>query len=91
MSNMTKETAIKLALDGQAVLFLGAGFSRSAVSVAGKAIMTGRELAESLAGQVGLDQDTPLDDAAEIFIEDRSAEELVEFLRSQFQVKDLSK
>ena len=87
---MDMQQAIDHALAGQAVLFCGAGFSVGAQNLKGQNLKTGKGLAAYLAEQVGLPADTPLEDAAETFIEQRTDYELIRELIEQFKVKAIS-
>lgn len=80
---------IEHAIDGNAVLFVGSGFSRSARNLEGEQLKTGSELAESLGVACGLDQPAPLDDVADLYIEKQGATKLVSLLTRQFQVSAL--
>lgn len=88
---MDVEQAIKCALMGEAILFLGSGASVGAVNQNDEFFPVGKELAERLyPGCSNLDQ------AAEFFCEDKEAEnkdgkqELIAFLKNQFRAKRIT-
>lgn len=86
------QDAIRHALDGNAILFTGAGFSAAARNLDGEPLKTGAQLAEYLASKIGLPPDTALGDAAEEFIEAHGIagpEVLISELQRQYQVKEL--
>ena len=81
---MELEDAIELAIDGHAVLFVGAGYSQGATNSLGQPFKSARELADYLALKTGLPKGTPLDDAAEEFVNLHGEGELVRELRTEF-------
>lgn len=88
---MDLERAIKYALVGDAILFLGSGASVGAVNQNNESFPIGKELSERLyPGCVNLDQ------AAEFFCEDKEAEnkdgkqELITFLKKQFRASKIT-
>ena len=87
---MDLEAALELALDGHAVLFVGAGFSRGATNRLGQPLKSAPELANHLASQTGLEAGTSLDDAAEEFINERGEESLVQELKTEFTVNEIT-
>lgn len=87
---MEFELALEHALDGHAVLFTGAGFSRDAVNLRGDPLKNGRELALHLSKLANLPEDTTLDDAAEEFTQLRGEDLLVSELKQEFTVKDIA-
>lgn len=82
-------SAIRFALSGSGVLFLGAGASKNAFDKKGKPLPTGQELADSLAAECGLGQGYPLDSITEHFIDVRSETTLINVLRKNLNVKDV--
>lgn len=87
---MELDRAMEIALDGDAVLFTGAGFSLGATNLLGRPFLTGPQLAKLLAGQCGLPEDTRLEDAAEVFLEDCGADELISLLQREFTCKKVA-
>lgn len=88
---MILEEAIKNALSGNAILFLGSGASVGAINQNGESFPIGQELAERLYPSC-----TNLDQAADLFCEDKDAEnkdgeqELITFLKNQFRAKTIT-
>ena len=80
------EEALELALDGHAVVFIGAGFSVGAVNREGHPLKTGPELAGYLAALSDLPEMTTLEDAAEEFISIYGENELVRVIKDEFTV-----
>lgn len=74
-------TAIRSALNGDAILFLGAGAAKSAKASKGNTLPTGQELADALAADCELDKGYPLDSIAEHFLDARSETALINALR----------
>ena len=87
---MELEEAVELAIDGHAVLFAGAGYSRGATNSSGQPFKSARELADHLALKAGLAEGTPLDDAAEEFVIQHGEEELVRELRVEFTAEQVT-
>lgn len=81
--------AIKHAIDGNAVLFVGSGFSRSAKNLDGQSLKTGSQLAEFLSEECHLSESASLEDVADLYIEKHGATKLVNLLTRQFQVSEL--
>ena len=77
--------AIRHALNGEAMLFLGAGASRSARGLKGVPLPIGQELSNKLADECGLPPKYDLGDIAEFFIEQRSETTLINALRETAQ------
>ena len=91
MADEQLKSVVRTALDGDAVLFVGSGFSRSATNVRGENIKTAPELTATLCDDLGLDERPELSTAAEMFADERSTGALVAFLREEFQVRDIAK
>lgn len=85
---MTIEQALEHALNGEAVLFLGSGFSLGATNILNKSFLNGAQLTKLLLGKINISEEqVNLRHAAEIFVEQSSDEELANLLRGQFSVK----
>ena len=82
--------AIRHALSGEALLFLGAGASRSARGRRGAPLPIGRELSDKLADECALPPKYDLGDIAEFFIEQRSETTLINALRRLLKVENIS-
>lgn len=84
--------AIKHAIDGNALLFVGSGFSVGATSINNKEFPTGRELAKKLysaAGGKAIVDD--LAKASSAFLKKKSPHELVELLETTFTTNKITK
>ena len=82
--------AIRHALSGEALLFLGAGASRSARGRKGAPLPIGQELSNNLAADCALPPKYDLGDIAEFFIEQRSETTLINALRRLLKVENIS-
>ena len=87
---MELQEALELSLDGHAVLFVGAGFSRGATNQLGQPLKSARELANHIASLVGLPEGTPLDEAAEEFVNTNGEDSLVRELKTEFTVDEVT-
>src|SRR5260221_9506139 len=81
---MNLQKAIQVAGKGDAVLFLGAGFSFGARNVDNLPFASSNKLAERVSRAVGLPSDTPLTLAADIFREQRGTDELIALIKPNF-------
>lgn len=84
---MELQEAIIHALDGDAVLFLGSGFSIGATKEDSTTFMTATPLAHKLLMECGLAKDQQVDDlgqASEVYISMRSEHELVDYMRKEY-------
>lgn len=87
---MELEQAIKHAIDGNALLFLGSGFSADAISISGQPIPTGRSLAKKLSSAVDVEEETEdLMIASDYYIKAFGESKTVELLEQTFKVKTL--
>ena len=88
---MKLETAIKHALDGNAILFLGAGASYGAKNSNDEILVTGEELATRIYPDC-----TDLQQAVELYLDEKKASnidgelDLIDFLKNQFWVKEIT-
>ena len=64
---MDINSGIQKALDGDAILFIGAGFSSDALNLKGEKFKRGSDLAKYLSIEAGVSETTDLEDAAEAF------------------------
>ena len=88
---MKYEQALRVAKSGNAILFLGSGFSYGLESIVGHTLPTAKKLAEILCDEAGIRKIDDLKKASKRFIENKGAEELVEILRDYFIVNKTSK
>ena len=87
---MDIDEALELALDGHAVLFAGAGFSREATNWRGNSLKSAGELATHLAEKTSLPKETPLEDAAEEFVRQHGEAQLLTSLKLEFTVSEVA-
>ena len=88
---MDLHTAIKHAIDGTAVLFLGSGASVGATPIVGEKFLTGRELAVELSGFAGLKPPSEdLNFAAQRYRKVVSDAKLVELLQGYFSASTVT-
>lgn len=88
---MTLKHAVQYALDGQALLFLGSGFSYGAKNAAGTSPMTGASLATHLVDLCGFSgEDISLEDAAQEYIRQNGEEDLIRFLQEEYTIKEVT-
>lgn len=88
--SMKYKEALEHALNGKAVMFAGAGYSFGATNIKNKELKRGGELSNYFSKKCGLPKNTPLDDAAECFIEDFGEDELIKEIQNEFTVKELA-
>lgn len=81
--------AVRHALNGDAVLFLGAGAARDAKSKNGNPLPTGQELSNALASDCGLGPGYSLDSITQHFLEVRSETALINALRRHLSVASI--
>lgn len=81
--------AIRYALDGKAMLFLGSGFSVGAKTWKGTSPITGKTLSKKLTDACGLEE-LPLEDAASEYQDAFGALELIKLLENEFTIKEVS-
>lgn len=87
---MEMEQALKLAHDGRALLFIGAGFSRGATNLVGDDFAVGADLAVSLIKEAGLPAGIALDDAAARYVDVFGEDKLVDLLKLSFTAKTIA-
>ena len=86
---MELDAALERALDGEAILFAGAGCSAGAVSIAGKPLWLANEFADHLSVETHLPDKTPLEDCAEAYVEEFGEDALIRLVKQQFTVKEI--
>ncbi len=82
--------AIEHALNGNALLFVGSGFSIGCKNVNNDDFPIGSMLANTLYQELGETSDGDLITASEMFIEDKGRSELVTLLQSMFTARNLT-
>ena len=88
---MDYDSAIERALDGESILFLGAGFSLGATNSRGELFESGSHFAGRLATAVGLPENTDLTDAAEAFLSSRGSVALAKEVLHSFRATAVAK
>ncbi len=88
-SDLLRE-ALRVALNGEAIIFVGAGASKEAVGPKDKPLPVGNELSDALASECGLEDGYDLQEMSEYYMENRSETALINTLRKLLQVKSLS-
>ncbi len=87
---MDLDRALEHAFDGDAILFVGAGFSGGAKNLRGEPFKTGRQLATHLSHAVELSEDTPLDDASEEFARKHGVDRLIVELQQEYTASEIA-
>ena len=87
---MELDQALEHALDGNAVLFTGAGCSQGAVNLQGAPLKTGSQLATHFSQLVDLPHETELDEAAEEYAEEYGPISLIRELQQEFAVRGVA-
>ncbi|MHB8204975.1 MAG: SIR2 family protein [Desulfomonilaceae bacterium] len=86
---MEIQKGIEEAIEGEGILFVGAGFSRGAVNLRGEPLKSGREFAAHLAVESGSDEDSSLEDAAEAYIENFGEDALINEIKAEYSVSSV--
>lgn len=76
--------AIRHALDGEALLFIGSGFSFGAKNIEGSKFSTGEELAKELCESLKIDEPLQLNTASGIYLEEEGADKLIQLLHKKY-------
>lgn len=88
---MELSEAIIHALNGDAVLFVGSGFSVGATKSSGEQFLTAKPLAHKLLSMCGYRDDELVDDlgqAAQIYVANHTESSLLDYLRNEFSAVD---
>jgi hypothetical protein len=85
---MELEQGLKLALDGRALLFVGAGFSRGAINLGGNDFALGKDLGSVFSKAADLPDGLALDDAAELYAKKFGVAKLIDELKQSFSAKN---
>lgn len=88
---MEFETALAYAAQGRAILFLGAGFSWGATSLADEPFLLGAGLGKALADEAGIPTDFTLEDISDIYMSKFGSAPLLQKLRNWYVAKEVSK
>lgn len=89
VENEALRVAVRHALNGDAILFLGAGAAKDAKTKNGAPLPTGQELSDALAVDCDLRPGYSLDSIAQHFIEVRSETALINALRRHLKVSTI--
>ena len=87
---MDMDAAIGHILDGNAVLFAGAGCSDGAINIRNKNFLRSSDFAKLLAEKAGLKEVPPLEDAAEAFVDAHGQNALIAEVKAEFTTKILT-
>jgi hypothetical protein len=85
------ETGLAYAAQGRAVLFLGAGFSWGAISLANEPFLLGAGLGKALADEAGIPSDFTLEDISDIYASKFGSAALLHKLRNWYVAKSVTK
>src|ERR1700728_2184424 len=85
------DSAVRTALDGEGLLFIGAGFSVGATNAAGTSPKTGKALAAALAAAEDLPSDASLGAAADYYHRTRGGAALVALLKAEYDVRSVGR
>src|SRR5437764_149376 len=86
---MTLDEALAHVINGDAFLFLGAGFSKGALNQQGCEVKIGKGLTDLLAAQSSAPSGAALEDAAETFLRKFGGSALVDLLVKEFTVNQV--
>lgn len=87
---MDLEAAINYALEGEALLFAGSGFSYGAKNINGSSFNVGDGLREVIAKDCGVDSTRPLSVISEFYISEKSVDELIALIKGEFTSSDIA-
>ncbi len=87
---MNLAEGISKAIDGDAILFVGAGYSLDAINYKGTRLKNARELAKHFSNLSGISEDISLEDAAEVYQEKFGIDSLIEEIKKEYTVKSVS-
>lgn len=85
---MELETAIKHAIDGKAILFLGAGFSIEGINQNDECFPLAPTLSEKLCKEMGKPNNSNLTIISDMFITKRGSKALIDLLQRTFRLKN---
>ncbi len=84
---MTLDEALESAIDGDAGLCLGAGFSLGAMSMSGKSLPSAKALAKILCESIDYPQLESLEAASEVVLDEKGADFLISLLVDHYRVR----
>lgn len=88
---MDFEEALERIIDGDALMFAGAGCSKGAINLRKYNFRNGPELAGYLAQKSGIETDTPLEDAAQEYIDKYGEDALIREIQFEFTTHQITK
>lgn len=86
---MELSDGVKRILDGEAILFVGAGFSLGATNLRETPLLSGQAIADHFSDLTGLPRGTRLEDAAEAFAESSGTDRLIREVQEEFTVRNV--
>lgn len=86
---MKFEKAIEYALDGKALIFCGAGFSRLATNLKGDKMGDAKEFSKNLCSKMGIKENIDLSKVSNYYLKTKSPSELISLLKDEFTCKNL--
>ncbi len=86
---MNLNKAIENALNGEAILFVGSGFSQDAININDGKFKLGGELAKYLSSEIGIESSSSLEDAAEVYAEKNGTDKLIEVIQKEYTAKTI--
>ena len=87
---MKLEEAIKFALDGEAVLFLGSGFSSEATNILHENLPIGRELSYAICDEMKINRSDKLSISSERYVDKYGVQSFITFLKKHISCKTVS-
>ena len=92
---MELEQAIKYAIDGDAILFLGAGFSYGGINMNNEPMKVGKDLSYAICHDLGIAESDNLTISATRYLQDsrckKSLKEFIDFLSKELICKEVTK
>lgn len=83
------ESILQLMQTGNGLLFVGAGFSSQAININNTEFKLAKSLSHEICKLGKFDQSDALDYATDYFLENNSKEKLIDFIRTEFSVKEI--
>jgi len=86
---MDLSAGVQRILDGEAVLFVGAGFSLGATNLRDNSFLSGQAIADHFAELAGLPKGMRLEDAADAYVDSFNVDLLLREVQEEFTAKDV--
>src|SRR6056297_366723 len=86
---MELSAGIQRILDGEAILFVGAGFSLGATNLRNRFLLSGQAIADHFSVLSGLSKGMRLEDAADAYIEMFDVDSLINEIQEEFTAQDV--